>query len=92
MTDQEKKVIQEANGLLAGIGFRMVKDGDNEYSIRNRAGKSVAHGDLETVFYCAAFMSGDAESNPAKYAALNQPLNENPMYLAGRAMAKKLMN
>ena len=88
MNDQELR--KRTQGLLSGIGFSLKKAADGRYEIQNRSGSAIVRGDLQTVYYCAAFMSGDAKRNPEKYEKLNMPVDQNKMYQAGLAMSKKL--
>ena len=81
---------KKTRGLLINIGFCLAKTSDGKYEIRNQSRRTIAQGDLQTVYYCAFFMSGDAERNPEKYEAMNEAPDQNEMYQAGLAMAKKL--
>ncbi len=88
MNDQELR--KRTLGFLNGIGFSLTKAADGRYEIQNRSGSAIVRGDLQTVYYCAAFMSGDAKRNSEKYEKLNMPVDQNKMYQAGLAMSKKL--
>lgn len=88
--NKEQNIIQEANGLLARIGFRADQEGTGKYVILNRNGKAIAHGDLMTIYYCAYYMAQDAIEHPAKYENMNDPLDTNALYQAGVAMGKQL--
>lgn len=87
MSDQE--LFQETRGLLAGIGFRLVKGKDN-FSIVNKAGKPIANGNLQTMNNTAKFMVEDIQRNPEKYEAMNRTTSDNVQYECGLAMGKKL--
>ena len=81
---------QKAMGLLINIGFCLAKTADGKYEIQNQRRKTIAQGDLQTVYYCAVYMANDAKQNPEKYEAMNEVVDQNAMYQAGLAMAKKL--
>ena len=85
-----KNIFQEANGLLASIGFRVKKASEDDYEIVNRCGRTIVHGKLETMYYCAFIMANEAKENPGKYEQLNEAQDANELYQAGLAMAKKL--
>ncbi len=88
MTDKQR--IQETNGLLAAIGFRVNPAADGSYEILNRSGNAIVRGNLTTMYYCAVYMANDAKSNPGKYEAMNAVQNTNELYQAGLAMSKHL--
>lgn len=86
----EQEIRQETQALIVVLGFRLMKASDGKYEIRNRGGKTIVRGDLQSMYYCAVYMSHDAKQNPEKYEAMNEPVDQNELYQAGLAMAKKL--
>ena len=85
MTEAEKKLLRDTQGLLHGCGCKLEKaEGDTYQIVKCGSGEVLAGGTLEVCRNAAAYMAASGKFEP-------DPIAKGPeAYQAGLAMSEKL--